>query len=723
MSDRPALRALADALGIAPGYHGQTGEWNACSDETRARLAAALGHPAATEREAAASLEALREAERLAGLARVRVVKRSAPDAGIAEVRLPDAAPGAIGWELELVLEDGEVLRASGESPRGAGYAMRLPLPLRPPLGYHLLRVAISGVPEGPIVSEQSLIVVPDRCTSPGELLGEGARGFGIVANLYTVRSARDWGVGDLTDLAELATWAASLGASFVGVNPLHALHNRGSAISPYAPVSRLFRNPLYLDPERIPEVRESLADRALLASPGVQRELAALRDAGTVQYERVMALKRPVLRAAFDAFMERAPRERRRAFASWRERREPELGNFATFMALAERFGMDWSTWPDALSDSRSDAVHAFRAAHADEVDFHGWMQWMLDEQLEGVAARGREAGLAIGIYQDLAIGTAAMSADVWSDPELFVPGVNVGAPPDPYSAVGQDWGLPPMNPRRLARDRYRYWIALLRAGFRHAGALRIDHVLGLFRLFWIPQGLTGVHGAYLRFPTDDLLGILALESVRHRALVVGEDLGTVPPEVPGTLRAWGILSSKVLLFERGDGGSFTPPREWEPQALATANTHDMAPLEGWWRGRDVELRIEHGLVPAGEAEQARRERAADREALAQALAREGIVPTEFPGAPYRAAVHDLLAGSASVLVGVSLDDVAGESEPVNLPGTSPEQFPSWQRRMRCTLEQIQSGEEFRVALGTRLHARRAARGGAASSEGRSEA
>ncbi|HEY0997251.1 MAG TPA: 4-alpha-glucanotransferase [Gemmatimonadaceae bacterium] len=716
MSARPALRALADALGIAPGYHGQAGEWNECGDDTRARLAAALGHPASTEREAAASLEALRAAERRAGLAAVRVVKRSAPEAAIAEVRLPEAAGGAIHWELELALEGGEVHRAAGEASRGAGYHLHLPLPHHPPLGYHQLRVSITGGSEGPVTSEQSLIVVPDRCTDPAELLGEGGRGFGLVANLYTVRSARDWGVGDFTDLATLAEWAGSLGAAFVGVNPLHALHNRGGAISPYSPVSRLFRNPLYLDPRRIPEVRESLTDGALLASPGFQRDLDAVRDAGMVQYEAVMALKRPVLRAAFDAFVERASPDRRQRFAAWGERREPALGRFATFMALAERFGSDWSAWPDGFSDSGSDTVHAFRAAHADEVEFHRWMQWMLDEQLEEAAARGREAGLAIGIYQDLAIGTAAMSADVWSDPALFVPGVNVGAPPDPYSAVGQDWGLPPINPRRLARDRYRYWISLLRAGFRHAGALRIDHVLGLFRLFWIPQGLSGAQGAYLQFPTQDLLGILALESVRHRAIVVGEDLGTVPPEVPGTLRAWGVLSSKVMLFERGPGGRFTAPGAWEPQALATANTHDMAPLEGWWRGRDVKLRIAHGLVPPEGAAQARREREVDREELQRALASEGIAPAGYPGASYRGAVHDFLAGSAAVLVGVSLDDIAGESEPVNLPGTGPDQFPSWQRRMRCTLEQLAAGDEFREALGTRL---RALRGAAPSPHG----
>jgi 4-alpha-glucanotransferase len=220
--------------------------------------------------------------------------------------------------------------------------------------------------------------------------------------------------------------------------------------------------------------------------------------------------------------------------------------------------------------------------------------------------------------------------------------------------------------------------------------------------------------NGAYVRFPSEELLGILALESHRNQAIVVGEDLGTVPPEVPGTLRDWGVLSSKVMLFERGAGGRFTRPREWEPQALATANTHDMAPLEGWWRGRDVELRIEHGLVPAEGAAQARHEREVDREELREALAMEGLEPGGFPGAAWRGAVHDFLAGSASVLVGVSLDDVAGEAEPVNLPGTGPEQFPSWQRRMRCTLEQLEAGAEFREALGTQLRALRGAPGDA---------
>jgi 4-alpha-glucanotransferase len=321
------------------------------------------------------------------------------------------------------------------------------------------------------------------------------------------------------------------------------------------------------------------------------------------------------------------------------------------------------------------------------------------------------------VGLYQDLAIGTSPAGSDTWSFPDIFVDGVTIGSPPDPYSATGQNWGLPPIDPRRLAQNGYRYFIRLVRAAFRHAGALRIDHVMGLFRAFWIPEGHAGTDGAYVRYPSNDLLGILALESVRHNALVVGEDLGTVPPEVPPALAKWGLLSSKVLYFERGDAGAFLPADRYGADALATANTHDMATLAGFWEGHDIELRAQVGLLEPDAVDAARTERARDKRQLLRRLAEARVLPSgvdpnaadlQIASADLRGAVHDFLALTPSVLVGVALDDVAGERDPVNVPGVGGDRHPSWTRRMTKSLEELRTDADTEVALGRKLREER---------------
>jgi 4-alpha-glucanotransferase len=287
---------------------------------------------------------------------------------------------------------------------------------------------------------------------------------------------------------------------------------------------------------------------------------------------------------------------------------------------------------------------------------------------------------------------------------PKLFVQGASIGAPPDPYSATGQNWGLPPIDPRALRRDGYRYFIRLVQSGFRHAGALRIDHVMGLFRLFWIPAGKTGKEGAFVRSPADDLLGILALESVRHNALVVGEDLGTVPKEVPPALEKWGVLSSKVLYFERDKRGGFLSSDRYPPLALATANTHDMATLAGFWRGQDIEDRLRVGLIEGSDAKaKAAAEREQDKVALVERLSREKVLaPGREPNdVELRAAVHEFLCKTPAELVGVSLDDLAGELDSVNVPGVGPDKHSSWTRKMSMTLEEMRESEKVRTALG----------------------
>jgi 4-alpha-glucanotransferase len=700
------LIKLAAHAGILPGYVDQTGkEKRKTSDETRRLLLGALGIDASTDAAARASLEAMRAAAGKELIAPVRVVEQGTAASRVVEASAPPSRARSGPWRLMLELEHGE--RRVTEGPWRGDTTLELALPADLPLGYHTVRLTFSaGGSEWS--NEQRLIVVPNRCVTPDDLLGGGSA-FGLVANLYTVRSASNWGIGDFSDLGTLAEWGASVGAEFVGVNPLHALLNRGADVSPYSPVSRLFRNPIYIDVAAVPELALIPEVAGRIGSTEMTSQLDALRASPAVRYEQVMGVKGLALDALHRVFVQRVKGSgdaRDRAYREFVARRGEPLTRFATWMAIAEQSanGADWRQWPNDLRDARGAAVRRFAGEHAQRIGYHTWLQFEADRQLEVAATRAADAGMRIGLYQDLAIGTSPAGADTWAFPELFVQGASIGAPPDPYSATGQNWGLPPLDPRAMRPNRYGYFIDLVRSGFRHAGALRIDHVMGLFRLFWIPEGKTGVDGAYVRYPSTDLLGIVALESARRNALVVGEDLGTVPRDVPPTLEKWGVLSSKVLYFERNRRGAFKPAERYPRLALATANTHDMPTIAGFWEGRDIEVRSDVGLIASeADAERAREDRETDRAALLRRLRAEKLIPRgQAPETPaeLRGAVHAFLCRTPSQLVGLSLDDLAGEVEPVNVPGVGADKYPSWTRKMRLDLATITASDDVRTAL-----------------------
>jgi 4-alpha-glucanotransferase len=697
-----SLHELAHRVGILDEYFDVAGRRCFTSDDTRRAILHALKIDASTDEAARDALERVRQQESAELIAPVRVLEVG--QSSRVEVRAPGDRDTTGPWRLEVETENGE--RFVAEGPWRGGGPFELPLPAELPLGYHHLHLTLAaGSQEWN--DEQTLIIVPPRCVAPAELLDD-TPAFGVIANLYTMRSRSNWGIGDFSDLASLSAWTATVGGDFVGTNPLHALVNRGGDISPYSPVSRLFRNIAYIDPASVPELTDTPEVRDRLASPEVKAELESLREAPAVRYEQVMAVKGMALDALHRVFLERANDSgiaRTREYERYVADHEPRLTRFATWMAIAEHErSWDWRSWRSELRDPESAAVAelAFTCAH--RVDFHRWAQFEADRQLAAAAARARASGMRVGLYHDLAIGSAPGGADAWGFGDLLVAGVSAGAPPDPYSAAGQNWGLPPMNPSALRRDRYRFFIDLIRAGFRHAGALRIDHVMGLFRLFWIPDGMTGAHGAYVTYPADDLLGILALESVRHRALVVGEDLGTVPDYVRPALAKWGVLSSKVLYFEREWHGGFRSADQYPPLSLATANTHDMPTLAGFWAARDVALRREVGqLVSDDDEARALDERDRDRGHLLRLLEAEQILPqgsVPQSSAELRAAVHGFLWSTPAQLVGLSLDDLAGEVEPVNIPGVGPDRFASWTRKMRADLETITTSEDVHVAV-----------------------
>lgn len=545
-------------------------------------------------------------------------------------------------------------------------------------------------------------------CTPIDERLGD-RRVFGLFANLYTVRSHRNWGAGDFGDLRALVEIAAREGAAFVGMNPLHSLWNEGPHVCPYLPVSRLFRSELYVDIDCVPELAREPQARALIASRTFQRDLARARGATEVDYERVAMRKREVLRLLHARFVASGAVDpsRTHAYHRYVEREGKALLDYATFRAIADHVGprqRDWQRWPAKWQHPDAREVHVFRAEHESDVEFQRWVQFEIDRQLGDAAQAARDAGLALGLFGDLAVGTSGGGIDPWSFPHLFATNVSVGAPPDDFSASGQDWSIPPVIPHRLRAEGYAYWRRLLRAAFRHVGLLRIDHVMALERLFWIPHGQPASAGAYVRYPLREMLAVLAQESRRAGAIVVGEDLGTVPEGLRERLHEKQILSMRVLVFERDALGAFHPPHHYPERCLASANTHDLVPLAGFAPGRDLELRRRAGHLATDEAlEGSRAERRASYHRLLERLRAEGLLEpweAEPPIERLLGAVHAFLGRTPARLVAVSLDDLTGERDPVNLPGVGANGHPSWTRRMSVFLEELQTHPLARTGL-----------------------
>lgn len=711
MSERRRwLAALSERCGILPEYVDVTGRRRVASESTRIELLEALGFDGSTERSAE---RAVRKID--AGGRRLVDAVRVASERNATSVSI---APGAsalgecrrLDWSVRIELESGERVLREGRSHLRQRGSVRIPLGLRLPLGYHRLFVQVADAVGGRSVEAgQQLIVAPDRC--PTQDLTRRRR-FGIMANAYTLRSRRNWGIGDLGDVRSLVDWAAEQGASFVGLNPLCALDAGDPSGSPYSPSSRLFPSPLYLEVERVPEWRQG--GRELL-SKRQRRELEQLRASDSIDYGRVWRSKRRALWSLYRIFERRARDGRRaRAYERFVRCRGRELERFATFCALQEHLSpgstpsSDWRLWPSSLRDPESAAVASFQREHRRLIGFHSYLQFELERQLGLASSHADAAGACIGLLHDLPLGSAPGGADTWSDRGLFVERAEIGAPPDPIAPGGQNWGFSPMDPQRLHADGYRSWSALLRASLRHAGALRIDHVMGLFRQYWIPKGARADRGAYVLFPSASMLAILALESQRAGAVVIGEDLGTVPEGVRPALSRVEVHSTRVLYFERTSGGGFRAPSVYPRKCFATANTHDLIPLAGYWQGRDHALRARQGgTVDAAVAAT----RAADKRRLLARLRAEKLWsgrcgdPEWSPA--LAGAVHDLLYRSPARLVAVSLDDLAGEVEPVNLPGAGADLYPSWKRRMERPFEELRRDPEVVTALGRRARRR----------------
>ncbi len=684
-----ALGRAAELWGIEPQFWDIWGRLHVTSAETKQAILRAMGVAVDTVAQLEQAISSRREREQTRAIP---------PCVVLSETLRPRQFPARIAEDasVEILHEDGTLDRY----PVGAGAF--LPLPEALPLGYYDVTVSTPGRPP----ERTRLILTPDRAWAPDDL-----RAAGIAVSLYGVRSHRNWGCGDFRDLRDLVDWAAQeTGAGFIGLNPLHAIHNRRPFnTSPYLPNSIYYQNFLYLDIEAIEDFHQSKRARCLWESPETQEKLAALRNSENVEYEEVQYWKLRFLKLAFLECLSRP--EPPPEFQAYQKREGDLLLRFATYCALDEHIHKRnpkmwmWTDWPEPYRNPCSPEVAAFQKRHWPTVLFYQYVQWQVDRQLEAAQTYARQK-LPIGLYHDLALATDRFGSDLWAHRSAFIAGCRVGSPPDDFSPKGQDWAFPPPNSDYHFETGYRLFADSIRNNIRHGGALRLDHVMRFFRLYWIPDGADATGGAYVRDRYEDYIRILALESVRRKVIVVGEDLGTVEPEVRETLARFGILSYRLFYFERNEKGAFRPYQEYPQSALVSTTTHDLPTLAGFWINEDIEARHRLGLLQDEAGYRAQLDaRARDKQAMLDLLRRLDLLPPGFPAlaadvpeltGELHNAVIGFLASTPSKLLLVNQEDLTKETQQQNLPGTT-WQYPNWSRKMKFTVEQLSTEKTAR--------------------------
>jgi 4-alpha-glucanotransferase len=663
------LRQLAARAGISPEWTDQTGALRQVAPDSLRAILAALGLPCDTDEALRHSLAAV-EGLPLSGSASFMTARVGQP------VDLP--AAGNDHGDIEVILENGtrHILRAERSGDR-------LSLPALDEPGYHTLHVGQETI---------TLAIAPARCTTFSDLSG-GRAGWGLAAQIYSLRSAHDGGIGNFAGVAALGRAAAGLGADALAISPVHALYGALPAqFSPYSPSTRLFYNPLHANPA-VAFSNEEL--QAIVAGAGLGEEMARLESLDQIDWLAATPLRQRFLRALFDQLG-----ESRGAFERYAAEASPLLRAHATFEVLhAAELARDpslrsWSDWQGGYRDADSAQVKAFAEAHADDIRFQLFLQWLTSLSYGDAQRACRDAGMTVGLIADLAIGMDGAGSHAWSRQDEVLHGLSIGAPPDYYSADGQNWALTTFSPRGLAASGYAPFIETLRASLRHVGGIRIDHVMGMSRLWLIPEGAGALDGAYVSFPSETLFRLIALESWRHRAIVIGEDLGTLPYGFRDYLRDQGVAGLRVLRFERTQHG-YVRPWDWDRDAVALTSTHDLVPTAGWWAGSDL-----GGGENAGGTEDAR---AWERGVLWGAFRDAGLAEGERPAPddtdPVVDAAIRYVAETPCRLKIVPIEDALGLRVQPNVPGTTFEK-PNWRHRLDGDSAQLLDGEGLEARL-----------------------
>ncbi len=699
----PGLRELAELVGVECEYVDGRDHYHQATDDTLRMFLRALGIDVQSESDIQREWERIQE-ERWTNV--VEPVLLHYPEARIPlcfPIGLPlgDCPLETVVFECHLKDEQGKIRSSTVKGStctlleetviRGIRYVrIQLSLLGRLRLGYYEVMLTIR-IGSRVLEAQSFVIAAPQRCYLPPG----SKREWGIGVQLYGIRSRDNWGIGDFRDLERIMKTAGKTwNASTIGLQPLNSLPP--GLHSPYSPSSRLSWNPLYLNIEQVAEFRLSSKLQRMFRTKKFQTTLQSLRSNRLVDYEAVSQLKMFVLEDLFRVFKRHhlKPRTTRgRVFIRYLEQSPHYLRRFCTFQALSEYFqGAVWRQWPSDYHDPTSPAVELFQKCHDDRIHYFYYVQWLCELQLTRLDQMAQKASLPLGLYHDLPVGIHPDGADAWGFQDQLAKDVTSGAPPDSFNLQGQNWGLLAFNPRALRSHGYEFFRQSVHQNMKHGGVLRIDHALGLFRMFWVPFGHGGQDGLYVKTYVDEILAVLALESVRHKVMVVGEDLGTVTPAIQRKLEGAGLLSCRLLFFERERGGAFHLPHQFPSQALVSATTHDLPTLKGYWAGRDIEMKEQARLYPQAE-DMARetQDRGEDRRHLWKALRQEGfglpdLIPSSLSAEMVKM-IYQFLARTPSRLLMVQLEDLLGELDTPNLPGAADSAYPSWRVRQQREL------------------------------------
>ena len=665
------LAELAEAYGVATQYWDQAGNLVFVSAETVTKVLAALGVSSETSEDIAEALEERRLRDWRRMLPPVFVMRAGSTPWCWVHVNHGDPVHAWIeledgGRRHDITQVDKYVMPQMVDGRLVGEATIEIPGDL--PLGWHRL-----WVESGDSRASSSLIVTPASLDAPALQAG---RMWGYMTQVYSMRSRRSWALGDIADLTELATWSAGQGADHVLVNPLHAASPvPPMAESPYLPATKRFANALYLRIEDIPEYAYA-SEQVRTAIQALAEPLRELNtSAELLERDPAWAAKLKALEMLYA--VPRSP-GRQAAMETYYDAEGDGLVDWGTWCVLSEEYGQDWHAWPEQFQDPNSPAVAEFRDEHASRVDFYCWQQWLIDEQLSAAQSAATATGMRAGIVHDLAVGVHPDGADAWSLQSVMAQGVSVGAPPDMYNQMGQNWSQPPWKPEALAEAGFEPYRDMLRTILRHAGGIRVDHVLGLFRLWWVPEGMKPYQGTYVRFDHEALVGILVLEAQRAGAFVVGEDLGTVEDWIQDYLLQRGVMGTSILWFERWPDGNIKLPQDWRQHALASVTVHDLPPTAGYLAGEHVRIRAELGLLATSEEEE--RENLVGELAEWRGLLRHLRLLGDDDDTEYGLllALHRYLARSSAVVLGLSLPDAVGDRRAQNQPGTDQE-YPNW--------------------------------------------
>ncbi len=724
------LQQLVEMRGIETQYVDAWGKPATIAESSKAKLLNTLGYDTSSDEKIQSQITQDIKSVWLSPLNPVQVV-RNTQEINLA-VRLPIELVND-DHTLTVTCENGDVLThqftpvdqemttmAHIDDVEFHEYVVTLPLDL--PLGYH--DVALSA--DDDEFARSRLIVAPEACYTPNEIK-EGKKIWGLSVQLYCVRSEKNWGIGDFSDLALLIEKAAGVGADFIGLNPIHALYPANpNACSPYGPSSRRWLNYLYIDVTAI-DGYDDASVQAVVSSDEFKATLEHARNVEHVDYEAVAHVKLAALKAVFDVYDAKYLRKstkQNKAFKAFVEAGGESLDMLAVYDALQSHLkaeGKDswgWPVFPQDYKDYYNPAVAKFKSANEQDVKFYLFLQWIAAQQLELASNKATDAGMTIGLYRDLAVGVSEGSAEIWGNKDLYCTGASVGAPPDILGPLGQNWGLPPMDPRKLYEQGYQPIIDLFASNMASSGSLRIDHVMALLRLWWVVKGDNAKDGGYVYYPVDDLLGILALESHRNQSLVIGEDLGTVPEEIRSKLADNGVYSYRVFFFEQAEDGGFFSPSHYPVQSMSTLTTHDMPTLIGYWHCLDLELGKEIGLYPTEEILQTLyADRHENKQAILDTLHGHGSIGDNVGRDVNHTGMNRELnngmqvhmAGGSSALLSLQLEDWLEMDKPVNIPGTFDE-YPNWRRKLTENIESMFDRHDINELASKLAHARKQA-------------